>query len=790
MHQLFSLVLGQRDLSRAGDLFSLEDVDIEDCLSQALDQIKSISCSADYLTSDNDQAVVEICITRITTAIRETGSIERHSAALVALWESCLEHNLTPQEESTEDTPHAKIASDITSCILQNYSCPSVMALAVPVAVRFLHRGNKELSRNMSSYLSLAAIAKADLLSEHAEAIALSVLGGNHMLLRVLPSIYPRQPDKIHHHLGNLTAMMPRLEPAEQQHLLRLIQMVAEQHPLMLSPHVPALVSFLTDRSLTEALLGTLVDVSQASPSSLVSFLPTLRVMAHQCPTFLGHISKIYGAVGILNEFQAHNSLLFLVSLLSGLEHTFHHTVLQEIRALSERFPLLLGGCGKDIYRMSNSFTAMARLLGKRLEDSTALHSRLNKEGKPSPWGPSPGPGHRLELSVQGFGEKVGAEVGEEGDTLGPQRRYSLSHTREERREMRFNRSKSLALHVVRSRSISSDTGEDGTDPELHLDPPPHSPPSAEVTGRDTCAVVTGQSRDTEAQKDEPEKDRLFVHLRDNMDPIREFCQETMKKIPVPEECVIEDSNRGCVAKLSFSCALKGHYCLYAKSSFSLTSRQPHQWIHVMLLQLQSKSNVPLCSQHECVQTLAALWEKTKLRGAMTQHSTLHGKDLDSLQTQLEEVRFFDLFGFSEEHRGWLCFMCNNPEKATGVNQDGQPLIEGKLKEKQIRWRFIKRWKTRYFTLAGNQLLFRKGGKSKDEMDDIPIELSKVQSVKVVARKRRDRGLPRAFEIFTDSKTYVLKAQDQKHAEEWLQCINVAVVQARERESREATTYL
>ncbi|KAK7882874.1 hypothetical protein WMY93_029048 [Mugilogobius chulae] len=737
------------------------------------------------------------------------------------------------------------------------------------------------------------------------------------MLLRVLPSIYPRQPDTLHHHLGNLTAMMPQLEPPEQQHLLSLIQMVAEQHPLMLSPHVPALVSYLTEPTLAEPLLGTLVDVSQASPSSLVSFLPALRVMAHQCPAFLGHLSKIYGAVGILNELQAHSSLVFLVSLLGSLEHSFHHTVLQEIRVLSDRYPLLLGGCGKDIYRMSNSFSAMARLLGKRLEDSTALHSRLNKEVHPSSCEPSPGPGQRLEVNLQCFGEKLGSEVGEEGDTPGSQqRRYSLTQAfREERREMRFNRSKSLALHVVRSRSISSDAGEDSTDPELHPDTvcllnsdcgaeaalgsentatiectlPPQcsqSPQPAEETDRDTCEDVTGQSKETEPQKDELETDKLYIHLRDNMDLIREFCKETMKKIPVPEECTIEDLNRGCVAKLSFSCPLKGHYCLYAKSCFSLNSRQPHQWIHIMLLQLQSKSNVPLCSQHECVQRLAALWEKTKLKGAhsftlaMTQHSTLHRKDLDSLQTQLEEVRFFDLFGFSEEHRGWLCFMCNNPEKATVVNQDGQPLIEGKLKEKQIRWRFIKRWKTRYFTLAGNQLLFRKGGKSpcplpliskspqlvslcpsyfncdessgnpkssgeprsvgglrgdsqgrsmthprqhhlkskqrnscvrdssllhiwtsiahavsnapapKDEMDDIPIELSKVQSVKVVARKRRDRGLPRAFEIFTDSKTYVLKAQDEKHAEEWLQCINVAVAQAREKENREATTYL
>lgn len=56
---------------------------------------------------------------------------------------------------------------------------------------------------------------------------------GNHMLLRVLPSVYPKQPDTIHHHLGNLTAMMPQLESTEQQHLIRLIQMVAEQHPLV-----------------------------------------------------------------------------------------------------------------------------------------------------------------------------------------------------------------------------------------------------------------------------------------------------------------------------------------------------------------------------------------------------------------------------------------------------------------------------------------------------------------------------------------------------------------------------
>ena len=47
---------------------------------------------------------------------RETDSIENHTQALVSLLESCLNHNLQPLNKD-EDSPHAKIASDIISCI-------------------------------------------------------------------------------------------------------------------------------------------------------------------------------------------------------------------------------------------------------------------------------------------------------------------------------------------------------------------------------------------------------------------------------------------------------------------------------------------------------------------------------------------------------------------------------------------------------------------------------------------------------------------------------------------------
>lgn len=66
-------------------------------------------------------------------------------------------------------------------------------------------------------------------------------------------------------------------------------------------------------------------------------------------------------------------------------------------------------------------------------------------------------------------------------------------------------------------------------------------------------------------------------------------------------------------------------------------------------------------------------------------------------------VVLLSVWGANWCHQLDLYLLCD----CAGV-KEGQPLMEGKLKEKQVRWKFIKRWKTRYFTLAGNQLLFRR----------------------------------------------------------------------------------
>ncbi|XP_063105319.1 ventricular zone-expressed PH domain-containing protein homolog 1 isoform X6 [Cavia porcellus] len=761
MHQLFRLVLGQKDLSRAGDLFSLDDSEIEDSLTEALEQIKIISSSS-------------------------------------------------------------------------NYNRPPVMVLAIPIAVKFLHRGNKELCRNMSNYLSLAAITKADLLADHTEVIVKSILQGNAMLLRVLPSVYEKQPQPINRHLTELLTLMSQLEQPEQYHLLRLLYVAAKRKQLeVVQKCIPFLIKNLKDSIHRDIILNILIEIAGYDPVALSSFLPTLKEIGERFPYLIGQMVRIYGAVGHVDEERARSCLVYLVSQLANMEHSFHHILLLEIKSITDAFSSILGPQNRDIFRMSNSFTTIAKLLSRQLENTNIVRDRgktstdielPEKLGEVNVTVAKNEDHEKLQVKIQAFEDKINAE----SNTPGSIRRYSLGHvSKEERKNIRFNRSKSLALHTVLAKTGSSDCGDDeqsagipGSVSLSEIDPlSPGSdklPLRTDTHGaqlRNSSAshpsivhIESGKVEETSKdnfQRETPEKttntveyqDKLYLHLKENLSKVKAYAMELMKKIPIPDQCTIEDTVRSCVAKLFFTCSLKGHYCLYSKSSFILISQEPQPWIQIMFLFQQSLFPEPLSIQSDSVQFLRALWEKTQAGGAqsfeiaMTQSTFPQQKDLDQVQLHLEEVRFFDVFGFSETAGAWQCFMCNNPEKATVVNQDGQPLIEGKLKEKQVRWKFIKRWKTRYFTLAGNQLLFQKG-KSKDDPDESPIELSKVQSVKVVAKKRRDRSLPRAFEIFTDNKTYVFKAKDEKNAEEWLQCINVAVAQAKERESREVTTYL
>lgn len=109
----------------------------------------------------------------------------------------------------------------------------------------------------------------------------------------------------------------------------------------------------------------------------------------------------------------------------------------------------------------------------------------------------------------------------------------------------------------MRSRSINSDAGEDGEEQNpddissIPTKPLPENQEEA-VTERIVAASVStpqlgrgtaerGRSRERDDEEEEQdESDKLFIHLRDNMETIREFCQDMRQQIPTPEQCVIE----------------------------------------------------------------------------------------------------------------------------------------------------------------------------------------------------------------------------------------------------------
>lgn len=70
MHDLLIKVLDGRQLSKAGQLFSISDYDVISDLHTALAKLKQIFNGDGYDQDANSQSVVEICLARITSAIR------------------------------------------------------------------------------------------------------------------------------------------------------------------------------------------------------------------------------------------------------------------------------------------------------------------------------------------------------------------------------------------------------------------------------------------------------------------------------------------------------------------------------------------------------------------------------------------------------------------------------------------------------------------------------------------------------------------------------------------------
>lgn len=103
-----------------------------------------------------------------------------------------------------------------------------------------------------------------------------------------------------------------------------------------------------------------------------------------------------------------------------------------------------------------------------------------------------------------------------------------------------------MALHAVPSPSANPESIRDG-EAELNTEdylieatlcPEPGSTDfSAQEEHQDSSS--NGEGEETEST-DPREGDRLWKHLRVNLEKIRAFCADMVTQIPIPERCIIE----------------------------------------------------------------------------------------------------------------------------------------------------------------------------------------------------------------------------------------------------------
>ncbi|XP_055535092.1 protein melted [Wyeomyia smithii] len=340
MHDLFTTVLSKRDLSRAGELFSVADYEIVNDLSDVLEEISSIISHEDYLQNSNDQSVIEICINRVTSCIKKTNTIEKHCAGLVSLLETCLKYNLKPSSKES-DPPHAKISSDIISSIFLNYNKKHVMEVTLPVAVKFLNKGNLELSRNLASYLSSAAIEYSSLLSPHVELILESLLSGNYGLCHVLSQIYEAASEPINAKAERFVEIIPRCEHQEQIVILQLLVAIAKNKPSSLLDCIPKLFELAQKPSISTAVMLVILKLAECRPIKMSEYTESVKNTAQVIPQTVGFAAQILSAIGKSSKDRAQVALDFVLEYLPKADRPLQTTLLNEATKLCTKYPVL-----------------------------------------------------------------------------------------------------------------------------------------------------------------------------------------------------------------------------------------------------------------------------------------------------------------------------------------------------------------------------------------------------------------------------------------------------------------
>jgi hypothetical protein len=92
-----------------------------------------------------------------------------------------------------------------------------------------------------------------------------------------------------------------------------------------------------------------------------------------------------------------------------------------------------------------------------------------------------------------------------------------------------------------------------------------------------------------------PMRDTIQHFCEKHLDKIKAYMDKVSIRIPSPAKCTIEEKRQKKSAKLHFACQGGGQHCLYSKTYFTMRTRNPRIWIHLMFISLQVGKKENIC---------------------------------------------------------------------------------------------------------------------------------------------------------------------------------------------------
>lgn len=191
------------------------------------------------------------------------------------------------------------------------------MRYILPVSVKFLLKGNKEISKSLASCLSLASIEFAFLLSPHTQVILDAIDKGNYGLCRVLPQIYEVSPDVISEKIPKLVILLAKCDPQEKLALLQLFAMIANKKPTALESSVPVLCEYLTDPVCASGTMQILLKLAETRPNLIVKYFDKIKDSTTETLTTIAVAAQILATAGKISKVS--RLICVYVSLVAAL---------------------------------------------------------------------------------------------------------------------------------------------------------------------------------------------------------------------------------------------------------------------------------------------------------------------------------------------------------------------------------------------------------------------------------------------------------------------------------------